>query len=85
MHPVHIGICRDNHLIIPQTFQAILNIQGRLKQVKLLVLVNDLLCQAITIQRLTPQTKYSLVIRVTALRDRTASRVTLRDKDTAFL
>ena len=35
MHPVHVGICRDNHLIIPQTFQAILNIQGRLKQVKL--------------------------------------------------
>ena len=78
MHPVHVGICRDNHLIIPQTFQAILNIQGRLKQV-------NLLCQAITIQGLTPQTKYSLVIRVTALRDRTASRVTLRDKDTTFL
>ena len=44
MHPVHVGICSDNHLIIPQTFQAILNIQGRLKQVKLLVLVNNFLC-----------------------------------------
>ena len=54
VHAIHIGIGRNDHLVITESIQAILDVQSGLQQVELLVLIHNLLGQAIAIQRLTP-------------------------------
>ena len=62
-----------------------LYVQSSLKQVKLFILIYNLLGQPVRIQRLTTQTEYCLSIYITALGDRTACRVSLGNEDAAFL
>ena len=84
MHTVHIGIGCDNHLIIPEPLDTVLYIKGSLQQVELLVLINDLLGQSVSIQRLTPQREDRLRLRITDLGNRTARRVPLGNENTAL-
>ena len=85
MHTVHIGIGCDNHLIIPEPLDTVLYIKGSLQQVELLVLINDLLGQSVSIQRLTPQREDRLRLHITNLGNRTARRVPLGNENTALV
>ncbi len=49
VHSIYIGIGSHNHLIISQSVQSVLDIEGCLEQVELLVLVNHLLGQTIAV------------------------------------
>ena len=84
VHPVHIGIGRDNHFVITQSIQSIFNIQSRLQEVELLVFIHDFFREAITIERFSPQTEHGLEIGVAALGDGTAGRIPLGDEYTRF-
>ena len=46
MHTVNIGISGNNHIVIPQIFNSVFNIQCSLKQVELFVFINYLLGEA---------------------------------------
>ena len=72
VHSVHIGIGCNYYLVVAQIIQALLNVQGCLQQVELLILINHLFGQAVAVQRLTTQTEYRLGIYVTALGDGSA-------------
>ena len=60
MHTIHIGIGCNDDRVVTQVLHTILDIERRLQQVKLLILVHDLLRQAIAVQRLTTQAEHSL-------------------------
>ena len=49
MHSVHIGIRSDNHIVIAQIFQPVLDIQSRLQKIEFLVLIHHLFRQSIRI------------------------------------
>ena len=84
VHTVDIGIGCYDDFVISQTFQTIFDIESGLKQVEFFILVNDLFSQAETVQRLTAQTENSLQVRIAALCDGSARRVTLGDENTTF-
>lgn len=52
MHAIHIGIGGDDDFVVAQTIEAVLDIEGGLEEMKLLVLIDDLLGEAIGIERL---------------------------------
>ena len=81
MHTVHIGIGSHNHLIISQRVHALLNIEGSLEQIELLVLIDHLFRQAKGVQGLSSQREDGLGVHVATLGDRTTGRVTLSNKD----
>ena len=53
MHSIYIGIRGHNDLAISEVLHIILNVEGVLKKVELLILVHHLFCQIETIQGLT--------------------------------
>jgi hypothetical protein len=63
---------RYDHAIIAEVIQAIFNIQGMLKQVELLVFVNDFFCQAVTVEGFSSKTKYRLKLYIPGFCDGTA-------------
>ena len=81
VHPVDVGIGRDDDLVIAQVVHILLDVERRLQQVELFVLVDDLFRQPVTVQRLAPQRENGLRIRIPRFSDRSAGRVTLRDED----
>ena len=85
MHAVHIGIGCHNHFIITQSLYAFFYVKSRLQQIKLFILIHHLLGQPVRIQRLTAKAEHRLRVYITTFRDRTACRITLGDKNTAFL
>ncbi len=60
MHAIHIGIRCNNNVVITKIFISVFDVQSRLQQVELFVLINNLLGETETIQRLAFQTEYSL-------------------------
>jgi len=44
MHPVGIGIGSDNHFIISQSVHILLDVECRLQQIELFVLIHNLFC-----------------------------------------
>ena len=46
MHTINIGIGSNDHLVVAQRLQSILDIESGLKEVELLILINDLLRQS---------------------------------------
>ena len=55
VHAIDIGIRRHDHLVVTQSVQTILDVECRLEQVELLVLIHHLLGQAKAIQWFTTQ------------------------------
>ena len=84
VHTVHIGIGRDDHLVVAQAIQPIFDVEGSLEQVEFFIFIDDLLGQSIAVQRFTAQAEDRLQVRVSALRDGSAGRVTLGDEDTGL-
>ena len=85
MHAIDIGIGGDHDLVVPQVVHILLDVERRLQQVELLVLIYDLLREAEAVERLAPQRKNRLRTHVAALGDRTGCRITLRDEDHRLL
>ena len=85
MHTVNIRIRGHNHLIISQRVESVLNIEGSLQQVELLVLIDHLLGKTERVQWFTAQGEHRLSVHITTLGDGSAGRVTLGDEDTALL
>src|SRR5665647_1641980 len=65
MHAVNICVSGHDHVVITEVFHGLLNIQCSLQQVELLILINNLLCEAKTVQRLAPQAEDSLCLHIT--------------------
>ena len=55
MHAIDIGIGGHNHLIISQTVETLLNVEGCLQEIELLVLIDHLLGELEGVKRLTTQ------------------------------
>ena len=72
MHAVNICVSGYDHIVVTKVFHTFLNIQCSLQQVELLILVNDLLREAKTVQRLAPEAKDSLGLHIPRFGDRTA-------------
>ncbi len=85
VHAVHIGIGSYNHLVVAQLVQSVLNVQCRLQQVELLVLVHHLLGQSEAVERLAAEREHSLRLHIAALGDGAAGGVALGDEDAALL
>ena len=43
MHSIDIGVCRNHNFIVSKIINALLNVQGGLEKVELLVLVHNFL------------------------------------------
>ena len=81
VHTVHVGIGRDNHLVVAQVLEPVFDVEGRLQKVPFLVLVHDLLRKAVAVLRLTAQAEHRLGFGVTCRRDGTRCRITLGNED----
>ena len=85
VHAVDIGIGGDDDLLVAQVVHLLLDVERRLQQVELLVLVDDLFGQPEAVERLAAQREDRLRAHVAALGDRARRRVTLRDEDHRLL
>ena len=85
MYPVDVGIRGDDHVVVAEAVQPVLNVQCGLKQVELLVLVHHLLGQAITVERLAFQREDRLSIDVPGLGDAAGGAVALCDEQGRLL
>ena len=81
VHAVDIGIGSHNHLIITQGVETLLDVEGSLQEIELLVLVDHLLGQAEAVQRFATQREHRLGVDVAALGDAAAGGVALGDED----
>ena len=81
VHSVDIGIGSHDDLVVAQVVETILNVEGSLKKVELLILIHHLFAQTIAIQRLASQREHRLSVHVAALGDASAGRVALGDED----
>ena len=70
VHAVHIRIRGDDHLVVTQGVQSILDVEGRLKQIEFFILVDHLLGQPKTVQGLSLQTEDGLCRHISRLGDR---------------
>ena len=53
MHSINIGISSHNDLIITQCVKSLFDIKGSLKQIELLVLIDNLLGESEAVERLS--------------------------------
>src|SRR5205085_6378725 len=75
-HPVHICICCQYNIVVPQPFQSVFDIERMLQKVEFLILIHHFFCKPITVQWLTAETKNSLGIHPSAFCDGAACAVT---------
>ena len=75
MHTVHICIRCYHDVLITQAFKPFLNVQGRLNEIELLILINDLLGKSIAVEGFPLETEDGLGLNVPALRNGTAGAV----------
>ena len=85
VHTVHIGIRRDNHIVVTQVLQTVLDVQRSLQEIELLILIHDLFSQTVRIQRLAPQAEHRLRVHVPRLGDGTARRISLGNENGRFI
>ena len=81
MHSVHIGIGRDDYLVVAEVVHILVHVEGGLEQEQFLVLADLLLAFLHAVQRLAPEAEHGLGIHVADLGDRAAGGVSLGDKD----
>ena len=84
VHTVHIGIGRDNHLVVAEVLETVFDIESVLQQVEFFVFVHHLLGHAEAVQRLTAQAEHGLRLHVAGLGNGTRSRVTFGNEDHGF-
>ena len=85
MHAIDVGIGCDDHLLVAQRIEALLNVEGALQAVELIVLVDDFLAQAEGVQGFAFEAEYGLSIHVSSFGDGSASGVALYDEKHGFV
>ena len=85
VHTIHIGIGSHDDLVVPEAIQSVLNVERRLQEVELLVLIHHLLGHSIAVERLSPEAEHRLCIHVAALGNAAAGRIALGYEDARFL
>lgn len=81
MHPVNIGISGNYHLVVAQSLDTLLYVEGCLKKIELIVLIHDLLRHAVGIEWLTTEREYRLGLGVSHFRDGAGCGVALGDEN----
>ena len=84
VHAVNIGIGGDDDIVVAQVLDVLVDVQGGLQEVELLVLVAHFLGHSQAVERLTTQAEHGLGLHVAALGDASRCGVALGDKDGAF-
>ena len=64
MHSVNISISCNNNIIISQVFNSVFNIECSLKKVKLLILINNLLCKTKRVKWFATEAEDSLCLNI---------------------
>src|SRR5664280_2973875 len=77
MHPINVGIGRNNNIIVSQVFYSVFNIQSRLKKVKLLILIYNFLGKSKAVKGFATETEDSLCFNIPRFCYGTACRVAL--------
>ena len=85
VHAIDIGIRGDDDLVVAQSVKPLLDVEGSLKEIELLVLIDHLLRQAIRVEGLAAKGEHRLRIDIATLRDGAARRVSLGDEYTRLL
>jgi hypothetical protein len=85
MHAVDVRIGGDDDPVVAQSVEPVFNVQSRLEEVKLLVLIDNLLGEAIGIERFAFEREDGLRLHVTRRGQGAGSRVALDDEERAFL
>ena len=76
---------RDDDAVVAQAIHAVLDVEGRLQEVKLLVLVDDLLGEPVGVERLALEGEDRLGLHVARGREGAGRRVALDDEERALL
>ena len=85
MHAVDVGIGGDDDLVVAQPIEALLDVERGLEQVKFLVLVDDLLGEAVGVERLALEGEDGLRLHVARGGERAGGGVALDDEERALL
>ena len=64
VHAVHVGVGRDDDLVVAQAVEAVLDVERGLEKVELLVLVDDFFREAVGVERLAIQREDGLRLHV---------------------
>ena len=84
VHAVHIGIGGDDDVVVAQVLNVLVDVQGGLQEVELLVLITHFLGHSQAVERLAAQAEHGLGLHVAALGDASRCGVALGDEDGAF-
>lgn len=85
VHAIDVGIRGDDHLVVAKSVQAVLDVEGVLQAVELVVLVDDLLAEAEGVERLSLEAEDGLGVDVACLGDRATSGIALHDEKGGFV
>ena len=80
VHAVHIRIGSNYNLSVTEIFDAVLNVECMLKEVKLLILINHLLGHSKAVERLATKGKNRLGLHIPAFGNRARSRISFGDE-----
>ena len=80
VHTVDIGIGGDNHIIVAQAVNAVLDVQGSLQQVEFFILINHFSGETERVERLTTQGEHCLGLHITDFGDGAGSRIALGEE-----
>ena len=85
MHAVDIGIGGNNHLVVAQVVDTVLDVEGGLQQAEFFVLHHLGRLQPEGVERLSAQREHRLRLHISYLGDAAACREALGDENRAFL
>ena len=67
VHAVDVGIGGDDHVVVAQAVEAVLDVERGLQKIELLVFVDNLACQAERVERLAAQREHGLGLHIADL------------------
>ncbi len=85
MHSVDIGVGGDDNLVVTESLDAVLDVEGGLKQVEFVILVDHLTRHSVRVERLAAQGEDSLGLGVADLGDCAGGGITLGYENGRFL
>jgi len=85
VHAVHVGVGGDDDAVVAQAVHAVLDVERGLEEVEFLVLVDDLLGQAIGVERLALEGEDGLRLDIARGGEGAGGGVALDDEEGGFL
>ena len=84
VHAVHVRIRGHHHVVVAEVFQSVFNVQRRLQEVELLVLVHHFFGQTVAVQWFALETEHRLREHVPGGRDGAGSGISFRNEEGGF-